>query len=892
MIHFGTRKHFSPLSSSLLLNARLHFFLILFLILPLVACSLWGQAVQKKDLTAADYPLWGTLSLEKISPDQNWISYTMTYQNNVDTLFVRNAVSLKTFSFVAIEHSLFTKKNVFVCQNNEGLQITDLNTGKQQYMPSINQFDYSAPADLLLLTINLPRDKKRLILQTPNGKVVKKIADVTDFSLSPNQQHLIYGTIIKGRHTVILLNLKDTAKQKLIPSNVEDVSFGFTWHKDGKTVAFVTRSTEITKTALFYYTLENDKLYHLDLAILSNFSKNTFIPADFTFKISISDDMQKVFFTTKNNNPLTENRNTSNVEIWNSNDKSLFVEREKDGPSSTVPSVGIWLPFSDMATELTTSELPKLMLSGNQQYALLFNPKDYEPQFVIKPGPSDIYIVNLKTFEKQLFLKKHSAHFLELIPSPTGNYISYFKDGHWWVYTIADNTHRNITAGMNVKFTPEDLSYSIAAKNSNAGWSLGDKEMLLYDEFDLWAIKPDGTSFRRLTHGRELKIKYRLANIPGRQPYIFIYDALKLDSFDLEKELILHGQGDDGKTGYFKWNKDSGEKTISFNESYIDQLTYTSEKQNLFYREQKFDLSPQLMVLKKDSNPICIFQSNPQQKKYHWGRSELIDYQNATGIKMKGVLRYPANYDAKKKYPMIVHVYQRQYDQHHKYVNPTLYMEDEDNDTLWSTQGYFVLLPDIIVEYDTLGYSALDCVLAAVKEVLAKEIINPEKIGLMGHSFGGYETSFIITQTNLFAAAIASASSTDLTSFYFTLAKNFSYPNMYRFANGQWKITQTPFEDPEIYWRNSPITYANKVNTPLLLWTGKEDYNIDPHQTMEFYFALRSLRKKCIMLLYPDEGHGISKPINQKDMTHRIQQWFAYYLKDDLSAEWITQGVK
>lgn len=890
MMKYATQKCFSPVSASLLLNTRLHFFL--FFILPLVACPLRGQVVQKKDLTAADYHLWGALSLEKISPDQKWASYTMTYQNNIDTLFVRNTVSLKTFSFVTVQHSLFTKNNTFVCKNEEGLQITELHTGKKQYIKSAHEFDYSSLADLIIVTINLPQDKKKLILQTPDGKVVREIADITSFSLSPDKQHLVYGRALNDKHSVILLDLKKTEQEKLILNNHEDKSFGFTWHKDGSAVAFATQSNLITETFLFYYILENEKLYKLDPVLQLNLPKNTFIPADFTFKLTVSDDMQKVFFTTKINSPLLEEKNTPDVEIWNANDKSLYAEREKGGSLSTVPRVALWFPFSNIANQLTTNDLPKLMLSGDQQYALLFNPKDYEPQFIIKPGPSDIYILNLKTLEKKLFLKKHSAHFLELIPSPKGNYISYFKDGNWWVYNIAADTHQNITAGIKSKFTAEDLQYSISAKNSNAGWSMDDKEILLYDEFDLWAIKPDGTSFRRLTQGRELKIRYRLVSSPDRQPYLFVYDALKVDNIDIEKELFLHGQGDDGKTGYFKWNKKSREKSIIYDDRHIDQLTYNSNKQNLFYREQKFDLSPQLIIKKKNLDPVSFFQSNPQQKRYYWGTSELIEYENSKGVKMKGVLRYPAHYDPKKKYPMIVHVYQRQYDQHHKYINPTSQMEDEDNDTVWTTQGYFVLLPDIIVEYDTLGYSALDCVLAAVKKVLAKEIIKPDKIGLMGHSFGAYETSFIITQTNLFASAIASAGSTDLNSFYFTLAKNFSYPNMYRFASGQWKISQSPFEDPETYRRNSPITYANKVNTPLLLWSGKEDYNVDPHQTMEFYFALRSLGKKCIMLLYPDEGHGISKPANQKDMTSRIQQWFAYYLKDDLSAEWITEGVK
>jgi dipeptidyl aminopeptidase/acylaminoacyl peptidase len=892
MIQYASQKHFSPLSAVLLQNVRLPFFLFLFFILPLVACPLLGQVVQKKELTVADYHLWGALSLEKIAADQKWASYRMSYQNNIDTLFVRNIESLKTYNFTQVQRYLFTKNNVFVCQDNQGLQILALRTEKKQHIQSVHEFDYAAPYDLVIITIDLPEDKRKLILQTPDGKVIKEIADVTDFSLSPDQQHLVYGTVTNGKYAVMLMDLKKTAQQKGILIGRKENSFGFTWHKKGNALAFATKSDSITKTVLYYYTLQNDSLYELNPWFHPNFPQNVFIPTDFTFKLTISDDMQRVFFTTKMNSPLLEKENTSDVEIWNANDKSLYVEREKDGSPSTVPRVGIWLPLSNFATALTTNEFPNLMLSGDQQYAFLFNPKDYEPQFKIKPGPSDVYILNLKTFEKKRLLKEHSAHFLEMIPSPTGRYLSYFKEGDWWVYTIASGTHQNVTASIKTKFTSEDLYYSIAAKNANAGWSLGDREILLYDEFDLWAIKPDGTSFRRLTHGRESKIRYRLAKAPDRQPYIFIYDALKLDNFNIEKELLLHGQGDDGKTGYFKWNPDSGEKLIVFGDQYIDQLTYTSEKQNLFFREQKFDLSPRLMVSKEDSNPVCFFRSNPQQVKYHWGRSELLEYKNSNGIKMKGVLRYPANYAPNKKYPMIVHVYQRQNEQHHKYVNPTSQMEDEDNDTFWTTQGYFVLLPDIVVEYDTLGYSALDCVLAAVKNVLAKEIVKPNKIGLMGHSFGGYETSFIITQTNIFAAAIASAGSTDLTSFYFTLAKNFSYPNMYRFASGQWKINQTPFEAPELYLRNSPITYANKVNTPLLLWTGKEDYNVDPHQSMEFYFALRSLGKKCIMLLYPNEGHGISKPANQNDMTKRIQQWFAYYLKDDASAEWITEGTK
>lgn len=876
----------------LLLNIRLPVFLILFFILPLVTCLLWGQVVQKKDLTAADYHLWGALSLEKISPDQNWASYSMTYDNTIDTLFVRNTITLKTFSFPGVHHSIFTKNNTFIYLNNQEVKILELDTGKQRSIKSADHFDYSATADLLIVTTNLSEDKKKLTIQNPNGKVVREIDCITGSSLSPDQQHLIYGTFINGKHSVILFNLKKTQQEKLILTNHSDRSFGFTWHKDGNAVAFATKSDLITETLLFYYTLENKKLFKLDLTLELNLPKNTFIPSDFTFKLTVSDDMQKVFFTTKINSQLLEKKNSTDVEVWNANDKSLFVEKVKNGSLLTVPRTVLWLPASKLVKQLTTNELPKMMLSGDQQYALLFNPKEYEPQFKLQQGLSDVYIINLNTFKKRLLLKEHPANNFELTVSTTGKYIAYFKEGNWWIYTIATAVHHNITKNIPTTFSSVDPHYSITSKKANAGWSNDDNEILLYDDFDLWSVKADGSSFRRLTHGRESKIRYRLANIPGKQIYTGLYDGQQSYNFDIEKELYLHAQGDDGKTGYFRWNTTSGEKAIVYKDSHIDQLAYSSRKEYLYYREQRFDLSPRVMAKKKESDPVCVFQSNPQQKNYFWGSSELIEYENKKGVRLKGVLRYPANYDALKKYPMIVHIYQRQNQEQHKYINPSLSLEDADNDAIWTTQGYFVLRPDIITEPDFLGYSALDCVSAAVNKVLEKGVIKSNKIGLIGHSFGAYQANFIITQTNLFAAAVSSAGSSDLNSFYFTLAKNFYFPNMFRFTDGQWKTSNTPFETPEVYQLNSPINYADKINTPLLLWSGKEDYNVDPHQSMEFYFALRLLGKKCIMLLYPEEGHGISKPINQIDMINRVQQWFAYYLKDDLSAQWITEGVK
>jgi dipeptidyl aminopeptidase/acylaminoacyl peptidase len=107
------------------------------------------------------------------------------------------------------------------------------------------------------------------------------------------------------------------------------------------------------------------------------------------------------------------------------------------------------------------------------------------------------------------------------------------------------------------------------------------------------------------------------------------------------------------------------------------------------------------------------------------------------------------------------------------------------------------------------------------------------------------------------------------------------------FITGQLKMIQPPSEIPEIYARNSPIAHVKNVTTPLLSYAGKEDNHVDWHQTVEFYMALRRLGKKNIMLLYPNEGHTITNSVNQRDLTQKISQWFAYHLKGELPQPWI-----
>ncbi|MEP6930041.1 MAG: prolyl oligopeptidase family serine peptidase, partial [Flavobacterium sp.] len=681
-----------------------------------------------------------------------------------------------------------------------------------------------------------------------------------------------------NKNTIVILDLNNIGNQKEVITLREYLS-NLTWQKDGHSLAFMKGVSGQKINGIYHYILESGKLFELSSQMWPDSFKD--IPAVYEpdGKILISDDLEKVFFsfsTSKNNagtkgNPIAE--------VWHANDPLIYpMQRNKDRFEKDI-KLAFWLPFADQVKIITSDEMPNVMLSGDCNYAVLSDPKAYEPQFEYE-GSRDFYVLDLKTFEKKILLKKQPFFPWAFSFSPDGKYMAYFRDDSWWTYNFKTGINTNITAGTGAEFTAKERSLIPKSICGSAGWTQDNNQIILYDKFDLWAVHADGNLLKRLTRGREADIIFRIAPEHGRYNKDYFFDTVPSERLDLHNGLILTASGDDGKTGFYSWNLSGKEKPIVYKAGLVDQLLYSSDKKTFVFREQRFDMSPKLAIKKPAAIPEYFFSSNPQQKKYFWGRSELIEYQNSKGVKLKAALFYPAGYNPSKKYPMIVNIYEIKSSELHHFVNPTYYEENGFNLSIMTSEGYFVLFPDISLEYQNPGLSAADCVISAVEKVIALNIIDKDKIGLTGHSFGGYESSFIVTQTNIFAAAIASGAITDLVSFYHNINKSTGRPDMWRFKNEQWNMGDTPYSLPEAYYSNSPINFVHNIQTPVLLWSGKNDTQVDTSQSIEYYLALRRLGKKAALLLYPDQGHLIVNDEQQIDLSLRTLQWFDHFLKD------------
>jgi dipeptidyl aminopeptidase/acylaminoacyl peptidase len=200
-------------------------------------------------------------------------------------------------------------------------------------------------------------------------------------------------------------------------------------------------------------------------------------------------------------------------------------------------------------------------------------------------------------------------------------------------------------------------------------------------------------------------------------------------------------------------------------------------------------------------------------------------------------------------------------------------------------------MPDIVYKVNDPGMSSVWCVLPAIEAAIKTGVVDRDKIGIHGHSWGGYQSSFLVTQTDIFAACVTGAPLTNMISMYSSIYWNSGSANQPIFESSQGRFEGGYWENIEAYTRNSPVYYAPNVKTPLIILHNDKDGAVDWNQGIEYFNTLRRLGKPVIMLQYVGENHGVRKPANQRDYTVRMKQFFDHHLKGKPAPKWIQEGI-
>lgn len=504
---------------------------------------------------------------------------------------------------------------------------------------------------------------------------------------------------------------------------------------------------------------------------------------------------------------------------------------------------------------------------------------DYDTRY------NDVYLVDINDGSRKP-LKQRARGGLSW--SPNGKYALYFEEKNWFTLSVPDGKVTNLTKGLGVNFWQEDNDRpSEPGSYGNMGWTTNDKHVLLYDHYDIWQVAPDGSGAKNLTDGvgRKEKIVFRFVNLEEREPG-------EERGLDPAKPLLLHATNEWSRDdGFYRDRMDGGmpEKLMTAAKAFSNPIK-ARDADVLVLSATTFNEFPDLVVtnaqfqgLKKVSN------ANSQKDKLLWGSSELVRYKNSDGVALSGTLIKPENFDPGKKYPMMVYIYERLSQNVHRFVNPS--PGGSINASYYVSNGYLVLQPDIVYVAGYPGQSAINCVLPAIQAVVDKGFVNEGAIGIQGHSWGGYQIAYMVTQTNRFKAAAPGALVSNMTSAYSGIRWGSGQPRQVQYEHGQSRIGGSIWEYPMRYLENSPIFRVDRVQTPILMLHNDADTAVPWYQGIEYYLGLRRFGKEVYMFNYNGEPHGLRKRQNQKDYTMRLQQFFDHKLKGAPKPDWMESGV-
>ncbi|HEX8059671.1 MAG TPA: prolyl oligopeptidase family serine peptidase, partial [Cyclobacteriaceae bacterium] len=407
---------------------------------------------------------------------------------------------------------------------------------------------------------------------------------------------------------------------------------------------------------------------------------------------------------------------------------------------------------------------------------------------------------------------------------------------------------------------------------------------LIYDRYDIWSFDPNGA-----------RAPINLTKVGRQEKTVFRYIKLDIEerSIDPTKEMMLSAFNETTKqSGFYKLSLKDGKLTKLVMDNYrfsggvkaalANQWLFTRENFREFPDVWTSDLN--LAGMKK------ITEVNPQMKNYHWGTVELVNWISLDNVPLGGMLYKPEGFDPKKKYPMITYFYEKESDNLNAHIPPTP-LRSSINRTTYVSDGYLVFVPDIVYKVGFPGESAYNAILPGVQSLVAKGFVDERNLGIQGHSWGGYQTAYIVTRSNLFKAAEAGAPVANMISAYGGIRWETGMSRMFQYEHQQSRLGGSLWEKPMLYIENSPIFFADKIQTPMLLMANDNDGAVPWYQGIEMYMALRRLEKPVWMLNYNGEPHWPVKRENRMDFQVRMKGFFDHYLKGAPEPGWMKEGV-
>jgi dipeptidyl aminopeptidase/acylaminoacyl peptidase len=570
------------------------------------------------------------------------------------------------------------------------------------------------------------------------------------------------------------------------------------------------------------------------------------------------------------------------VDVWHWMDprilpqQKVLWEREKDRTYTAVHHMD-----SGSTVTLTDPNLPDLTVPAQALVALARSDVPYRREATWEGGRSDAYVVDLASGERRRF-----AEAIRSPPSlsPHGRFAVYYHQGDYHLYDVTAGTTRNVTEGLGVPIADEDHDYPDPPPGYGiGGWLEDDAAVLIYDKFDIWVVPTrEGTAWS-LTDGagRPAHRVFRVVDTDPDTEAIGGSDDLLLASYhDLEKSF-----------GFYRARADrAGVRRLVEDDKRFEFRAKAEDADVILFTREAYDEFPDLWVAAMDlSGARKVTDVNPQIADFAWGKAELVEWRSLDGRMLQGVVIKPGDYEPGKRYPVLVYYYRFFSQRLNEFNDPSV--NHRPSFPVYASNGYVVFLPDVRFEVGRPGLASTKSVVPGVQHLIDIGLADPDAVALHGHSWSGYQTAFMVTQTDIFATAIAGAPVGNMTSAYSGIRLGSGLARQFQYEMGQSRLSGSLWEARDEYIDNSPVFFADRVDTPLLILHGDVDDAVPWEQSIELYLALRRLGKEAVFLQYRDEPHHPQTYANKLDWAMKMKEWLDHYLKGAPAPEWITKGI-
>ncbi len=732
-----------------------------------------------------------------------------------------------------------------------------------------------------------------LVVRNTGSLTEDTLSYVKAYSLAEKNPFLIYETSgIDSLHPAGIYWYDLDSGNELRLYEGEKSFYVLNLDQDGQQAAFVVNEADekdyVPDYRLMYWMPGMDTA---KVAVQAMDLDNNTIPSPY-MDVTFSENGQRLFFGAMappliKDTTLLEDE-IIQVEVWTYKDQRLQTQQEVEKKRDEERSfMAVYHVESGEVVHLGDEEVPDISFGQdedrNHQYVFGRNAETYRMEVSWDGFPlrQDIYMINVETGDRHQITEGVRGNG---DISPGGRYLYWFnvEDTAYYSYNIAHDTIICISAHIPTSIVDElDDHPDYPSPYGFAGWTLNDDRVMIYDRFDIWEVNPMQPDLVvRMTQGRENKNRYRVEKLDEYRPYI-----------DLEDDVMVVFNEASKAESLVRRNGDGVISSLAEGDMLVRDISKAKHQQRIIFSMQNHTTSPDLHTVALDGGRIQrLSDANPHQMERRWSTVELIKWTSLDGIELEGLLYKPEGFDPSQKYPMIVYFYERNAHTLNRYwgafphrsiINPSYY----------ASRGYLVFIPDIVYRDGYPGPSCFNAVIPGVTSLIDKGFVDKSRVGMQGHSWGGYQTAYLATRTNLFACAESGAPVANMTSAYGGIRWGTGLSRMFQYEHTQSRLGGSLWEVPLRYFENSPIFFADKISTPMLLMHNDHDTAVPWYQGIELFVALRRLGKPVWMLNYNDEPHWPTKRENIIDFNIRMQQFFDHYLMGKEQPRWMQEGI-